>query len=594
MQVVATAGHVDHGKSTLVRALTGIEPDRWAEELRRGMTIDLGFAWTRLPDGSDLAFVDVPGHERFVPNMLAGVGPVPAVVFVVAADDGWRPQSAEHLAVIDALGVRRGLLVVTRSDLRDPRQAMLEAAEHLSHSTLAGAESVAVSAVNGSGMDELRAALGRLARSLPDADPDARMRLWVDRVFTIKGAGTVVTGTLGDGQLGVGDELEVAATGRGVRVRGLQSQGRQVTEVKGVARVAVNLRDAGPEDIRRGDALVRAGEWLVTDVADVRLVGRSETSGAAHLMMHMGSAAEPVRLRRFPDGTGEALGSGRIRLARALPLSIGDRGLVRDPSRHDLVIGVEVLDPLPPALSRRGAAAERAGLLAQAGTPTAADEVRRRGVVSRSVLRRLGVEHSSLRPLTGDWYVDEELQGRLGQDLAAYVKAYRARHPLEPGVPLSEVRVGLGLPDAALVRALVRHPLVVDAGRIVHATAPTDLPPDVAEGLDAVRRGLAEDPFRAPEADALRSLGLGPRELAVAQRVGLLLRVADGIVLLPDAADRAMERLTTLAQPFTVSDARQALDTTRRVALPLLELLDRQGRTRRLPDGTRRLAGAST
>ena len=205
MQVVATAGHVDHGKSTLVRALTGMEPDRWAEERRRGMTIDLGFAWTRLPDGTDLAFVDVPGHERFVPNMLAGVGPVPAVVFVVAADDGWRPQSAEHLAAIDALDVRHGLLVVTRSDLADPGPAAREAGEQIAATSLAGAETVAVSATTGAGLDELRAALVRLAGLLPVPDPAARLRLWVDRVFTVTGAGTVVTGTLGSGSLRVGD-----------------------------------------------------------------------------------------------------------------------------------------------------------------------------------------------------------------------------------------------------------------------------------------------------------------------------------------------------------------------------------------------------
>lgn len=589
MQVVATAGHVDHGKSTLVRALTGIEPDRWAEERRRGMTIDLGFAWTTLPDGSEIAFVDVPGHERFVPNMLAGIGPVPAVVFVVAADDGWRPQSTEHLAAIDAFGVRRGLLVVTRSDLRDPHHATLEAMEHLAHSSLAGAESVAVSAVTGSGLDDLRAALVRLAQSLPDADHDARVRLWVDRVFTIKGAGTVVTGTLGDGRLNVGDELVLATTGRRVQVRGLQSRGKPATEVTGVARVAVNLRGASPEDIQRGDALVRPGKWLVTDVADVRLVGPVHKSGAAHLMLHVGSAAEPVRLRRFPDGAGEPGSSGRVQLARALPLSIGDRGLLRDPSRHDLVVGVEVLDPLPPALRGRGAAAQRGRLLTQPGAPTAASEVRRRGVVSRTVLRRLGVEDSALEPLTGEWHVDEELRSRLSHDLQGYVEAYRARHPLEHGVPLSEMRVALDLPDVSLVRALVQPPLLVDAGRIVHTTAPMDLPPLVVDALDGVRRRLADNPFVAPEADALRSLGLGPRELAAAQRVGLLLRIADGVVLLPDAADRAVERLSSLPQPFTVSDARQALDTTRRVALPLLELLDRQGRTRRLPDGTRRM-----
>lgn len=587
-QVVATAGHVDHGKSTLVRALTGIEPDRWAEEQRRGMTIDLGFAWTTLPDGSELAFVDVPGHERFVPNMLAGVGPVPAVVFVVAADDGWRPQSAEHLAAIDALGVRRGLLVVTRSDLCEPQVAMIEATEQLSGSSLAGVEAVAVSAITGQGMTELRTALSRLATSLPPADDAARLRLWVDRVFTIKGAGTVVTGTLGQGRIAMGDELVVAASERRVRVRGLHAGGRGVTEATGVARIAVNLRGVAPEEIGRGDALVRSGEWLLTDELDVRLHGSAEPSGAAHLMLHVGSAAVPARLRRFPDGA-EGTGSGRLQLSRALSLAIGDRGLLRDPSRHDLVIGVEVLDPRPPALRRRGAAARRGQLLAQDAAPSAADEVRRRGIVSGPLLRRLGVDHPSLQPFVGEWYVDDGLRERLRTDVRSYVERHRLEHPLEPGVPLDEVRVALELPDLALVRALVVPPLVVEAGRIVHGAAAAELPPRVAAAVDTLRRTLAGHPFAAPEADALRSLGLGPRELAAAERLGLLLRLGDGVVLLPDAAERALERLSRLAQPFTVSDVRQALDTTRRVALPLLELLDGQGRTRRLPDGTRRL-----
>src|SRR5882672_6734678 len=198
MQVIATAGHVDHGKSALVRALTGMEPDRWAEERRRGLTIDLGFAWTKLPGGEQLAFVDVPGHERFVPNMLAGLGPVPAVMFVVAADGGWMPQSAEHLAAVDALGVRHGLLVITRSDLADPAPATRQARAEIARTSLGAVEAVPVSAVTGEGLDDLRAALFRLAAALAEPVPavGAPIRLWIDRSFTIRGAGTVVTGTL--------------------------------------------------------------------------------------------------------------------------------------------------------------------------------------------------------------------------------------------------------------------------------------------------------------------------------------------------------------------------------------------------------------
>jgi selenocysteine-specific elongation factor len=244
MYVIATAGHVDHGKSTLVRALTGMEPDRWAEERRRGMTIDLGYAWMTLPAGDKLAFVDVPGHERFVPNMLAGLGPVPAVMFVVAADGCWMPQSAEHLAAVDALGVRHGLLVITRSDLADPAPATRQARAEIARTSLGTVEAISVSAVTGQGLDDLRAALVRLVDSLGEAAParPAPVRLWIDRSFTIKGAGTVVTGTLPAGTVRNGQELTLAPSGRTVRVRGLEALGEPAETVTGVARVALNLR----------------------------------------------------------------------------------------------------------------------------------------------------------------------------------------------------------------------------------------------------------------------------------------------------------------------------------------------------------------
>jgi len=273
MQVIATAGHVDHGKSTLVRALTGMEPDRWEAERRRGLSIDLGFAWLTLPSGERLAFVDVPGHERFVPNMLAGVGPVPAVMFVVAADEGWMPQSAEHLAAIDALAISRGLLVVTRADLADPAPALRDAGERIRGTSLGRVDALAVSGVTGQGLPELRAALDRLVAGLPASDPGAPVRLWVDRAFSIRGSGTVVTGTLPAGTIGAGDELLAAPSLRPARVRGIQTLKERADRVSGVARVALNLRGAAPAALARGTALVTPGAWTLTATVDVRLAG---------------------------------------------------------------------------------------------------------------------------------------------------------------------------------------------------------------------------------------------------------------------------------------------------------------------------------
>ncbi|NNH24862.1 GTP-binding protein, partial [Pseudokineococcus marinus] len=283
MHVLATAGHVDHGKSALVRALTGREPDRWAEEQRRGLTLDLGFAWTDLDDGAGgaerVALVDVPGHERFVPTMLAGVGPVPAVLLVVAADGGWMPQSQEHLDALDALGVRSGLVVVSRADLVDATGAAATAADvaqRLVGTSLEGSPSVVVSARTGAGTEALRAAVVRLVRGLPPADPGAPPRLWLDRSFTIRGAGTVVTGTLPEGVLRTGDELEAVTPDgerRSVRVRGLQSLEEPRPEVAGPARVAVNLRGASAGDVPRGSALLAPGSARLTSEVDVVLTG---------------------------------------------------------------------------------------------------------------------------------------------------------------------------------------------------------------------------------------------------------------------------------------------------------------------------------
>ncbi|MFC7406569.1 SelB C-terminal domain-containing protein [Georgenia alba] len=586
MHVVATAGHVDHGKSTLVRALTGTDPDRLPEEHRRGLTIELGFCWTRTADGEEVAFVDVPGHERFLPTALAGMGPVPVVLLVVASDESWMPQTAEHVAALDALGVRHGVVAVTRSDLADPGPAGERAHAELRTTSLADAPVVAVSSRTGSGLVELRRALERVLADVPAPDPDAEVRLWVDRRFTVRGVGTVVTGTLPAGRLAPGDRLEVAgAPGVVVRVRGLQSLGRDVPEARGVARVALNLV-GDVEAVARGSALVAPDAWPAPEVLDVRLRG---VLGPAvppdRPVLHVGSTAVAVHHRPLGEDAGGTR-LARLSLDRRLPLRIGDRALLRDPGDRALW-GVHVLDPMPPPLGRRGAAARRAAQLREVDGPDAAGELRRREVADLGLLRRIG---APVGPGTvpgavvaGGVAVSGERAARAADAALRLVREHDAADPLEPGLPVPALADRLGLPEAAVPHVLA-PPLRVDEGR-VRLEATSALPEEVERAVASL--GLRD--FSAPTADRLREAGLDERALAAAARAGRLLRPAPGIVLPPDAADRAVRVLAGLPQPFTTSEARTALATTRRVVLPLLDHLDRAGMTRRLPDDRREM-----
>lgn len=460
MQVVATTGHVGHGKSTLVRALTGMEPSRLAEERRRGLTIDLGHAWRTLPSGQRLAFVDVPGHDRFIGNMLAGVGPVPAAMVVVAADEGWKPQSAEHLAVLDALGVRHGLLVVTRSDLADPMLALRQAREQLERSSLRGAEWVTVSGATGEGLDRLVAALDRLTARLPVPPPDAPVRLWIDRAFTIPESGTVVTGTLPAGTVRVADELLLGS--RPVRIGKIESLKETVTAISGVARVALNLRGVERVAVARGSVLVTPGRWAATSSIDVRIAA-GEASGrlAREMVLHIGSASVPVRLRPLGPDT------ARLTLNTPLPLHVGDRGLLRDPGRR-LVAGVRILDVRPPALAGRGAGVARARELASWPDRPGGDVVlRRHGVLRPADLELMGcAPPSQAVRLEAGWVADpvrwEGLRERLRRELAGHAAAY----PRAPGLPLETARLRLGLPTRQLVAELARPPLRIAGGRV--------------------------------------------------------------------------------------------------------------------------------
>ncbi|MGH9075115.1 MAG: selenocysteine-specific translation elongation factor, partial [Acidimicrobiales bacterium] len=374
MHVLATAGHVDHGKSTLVHHLTGTDPDRLAEEKRRGLTIDLGFATTTLPSGAEVGFVDVPGHARLIKNMIAGVGAVDACLFVVAATEGWKPQSEEHLRILEVLGTARGTIALTKVGLvdEDTRQLVrLDIEDHVAGTFLEPAEVVAVDVPAGigtSGVGDVAVALDRMLVTAPTAEDRRRPRLWIDRAFTVQGAGTVVTGTLATGCLRIGDHLTVEPGDRRVRVRGLQSHGVPVPVASPGRRLAVNLTGVAHGELRRGQALVRPGQWHGCTNLDASFhafadLGRDVGRRGAYLG-YMGSGEHPVRLRVLgASGPIEPGGTGFVRLAlpQALPLVPGDRYVLRETGRQQTIGGGEVLDVAPVVRAARARPSRQVG-----------------------------------------------------------------------------------------------------------------------------------------------------------------------------------------------------------------------------------------
>jgi selenocysteine-specific elongation factor len=576
MHVIATAGHVDHGKSALLRALTGMEPDRWDEERRRGLTIDLGFVWTDASAGP-IAFVDVPGHERFVGNMLAGVGPVPAVLFVVAADEGWMPQSAEHLLALHALGVSHGVLAVTKADLMEPELAAEEALDRIRTTTPARS----LGRRERRPRRRLRRALDDLALALPASDASAPVRLWVDRSFTIRGAGLVITGTLAAGTIRTGDTLELARTEARFVVREIKTLNRHADRVSGVARVALNLRGPGRVEIRRGDALMTADSYRCTSVVDVRTFLCSPRDLPRQVLLHVGAATVTCGVRPIGDDT------ARLRLDEALPLRVGDRAVLR----HDRGIagGAILLDVDPPVLNRRGAARRRAGdLEAYLDAPDGMSELRR-GFVREGVLRAIGIE-PPVPPLAGDWLVAPDLIDALREQLAAMV-ANRVDDPSAPPLRVEDARKALELPDVRLVAALVAAPFTIRNGAIVGSGAPDTLAPVVREAVSKLEGRLNGRGFIVIGEDELSAVGLGSAEVSAAARAGRLVRLAPGVVLLPHTIDYAVGVLACLTQPFTAGEAREALGTSRKGVVPLLEYFALHGRTRRDADGLHAVTG---
>ena len=601
MHVLGTAGHVDHGKSSLIERLTGIDPDRLAEEKARGLTIDLGFAWLMLPSGREVGIVDVPGHERFVSNMLAGAGSIDATIFVVAANEGWKPQSEEHLAILDLLGARGGVVALTKSDLvsHDQLETVGAAiAGRLEGTTLEGAPIVPVSVITGDGLDELVVAIERMLDLTPESADRDRPRLFVDRSFSVKGAGTVVTGTLTRGRLRVDDEVTILPGGGTGRIRSIQTHKRTREEARPGSRVALNLAGLDRDEIRRGDAVVRPSGWRPTELLDVwvrpvRGIGLP-LGGRGAYKLHVGSAEVDARLRLL-DGRAAAVDGSYARLTLSAPIvaEAFDHFVLRDVGRSRTVGGGVILDPHP-VRSRLGAAEKRARIVelsvrrAAGRSGLAASVIEERGCISAADLRWLAGIAPSEGPLRG-YAVSSAWLEHATDALVGALRAFHEANPLVRGMPREEARTAAGFADARLFSALAEAlaDRIASDGPLLRLTSHrVTLSPEHQAARD---RALG----------TLRAAGLAPpplKELVASHGAALVSALADGgeIVKVSDGIAFARERFDDAKRviaaaiadegPLTASRIRELLGTSRKYLIPLLEHLDATGFTKRSGD----------
>ena len=560
---ISTAGHVDHGKSTLVEALTGVDPDRFAEEKARGLTIDLGFGSAQLPSGRSVSIIDVPGHERFIRNMLAGVGAVDACLFVVAANEGWMPQSEEHLRILELLGVSHGLVALTKVALCEPEiadLARLEVEERVEDTFMASAPVVETDVVDGLGLDELRAGLDDLMDRTPAAVDHRRPRLWVDRAFAARGAGTVVTGTLGGGQIRVDDELELRPKGAAVRVRALQSHHSKRTKIGPGNRVAVNLSGVGHQGVLRGDVLVRAKQWHLTDRVDASLTVLStldhEVSRRGAHAIYLGTCELPARMRILGLETlspGET-GLVRLHLPRQLPLLPGDRFVLRESGRAETIGGGTVLDAQPM-------------LPASKAKPDLS--------IDRVIAERGWVEADRLALLTGQQREPDVGRWVVSPSVLEKTRA-RLRAAVDAAGPLGLDVAGLDERERAVLGLL--DDVTTEGGRA--------RPIDQWDPFENHRytAALEATPFVPPDPEAA---GVDRSEVRELVKRGLIVE-QDGVffaaVALETARSVLAEMLTSQPGGVTVAEVRERLETTRKYALPLLAWMDGHGVTRRRGD----------
>ncbi len=623
MHVIGTAGHVDHGKSTLVQALTGINPDRLREEQEREMTIDLGFAWLTLPNGEPVGIVDVPGHRDFIENMLAGVGGIDAALFVIAADEGVMPQTREHLAILDLLRIPGGVVALTKTDLIDDPDwlelVQADISEVLQGTVLEGAPIIPVSARTGQGLSELTAALQEVLTRTPPRPDRGRPRLWIDRVFTIGGFGTVVTGTLVDGHLEVGQEVEILPRGLRARIRGLQTHKTRIQRAVPGSRVAINLTGVAKQDLARGDLVTIPGWLRSTTLADVRLDVLPDApfplKHNAYVKFFCGSAETVARLRLLGA---DALAPGesgwvQLELDDPLPLVRGDRFIVRVPSPAVTVGGGDVVDPHPGRKHRRFRPEVLARLETLArGTPAEVllQTLERRGPqMVRELLESSGLGDAAQPALAellsaGDAVIldanPESAPARLVAARAWWsattdrmreeLAAYHARYPLRPGMGREGLRSALRL-DPRIFNSLMAR--AAAEGLVVDEAVTVRLPqhevrfsPQQQQAVDDLLAQFRAAPYATPSVKEATAR-VGEEVLGVLLARGDLIQVSPEVLFLRETYQEMVERIRAhicREGSITLSQVRDLFQTSRKYAQALLEYLDAVGVTRRIGD----------
>ncbi len=633
MHVIGTAGHVDHGKSTLVNALTGIDPDRLKEEKARGMTIDLGFAWMDLamPDGAhtSVGIVDVPGHIDFIKNMLAGVGGIDAALLIIAADEGVMPQTREHLAILDLLAVPAGVVVLTKIDLIDDPDWLdlveLDVTEVLGNTRLATAPIVRVSAATGAGLDDLRRALAAVLHELPPRRNRSRPRLPIDRVFTLSGLGTVVTGTLNDGPLAVGDAVEVLPAGLHARVRGLQSHKRAIEQAEPGSRVAINLSGVSTDAVHRGDVVARPGAFQPTNLIDVRFRLLHDAPRAlAHnqrvdFFVGASEIGAHVRVLGVQEITPGAEGWLQLRLDRPVVVVAGDRFVLRQPSPSLTLGGGDVLSPHPrrrwrrfdPAVLARFATlshgapdavllqtlarkpfVEPGALLAASELDAAAGGAALDELRSQHAVKEIGAEG---QPLLVSWEIWRTLLAQIDRLLGQF----HQQAPLRQGMPRGELRSRLQplLPGANLTVRLFNAIVIAaqadavigaDDALVWQAAFAVRLSPVQEAAVARTLAAFATAPYAPPnQADALHLLGNDEELLAMLLERNELVRVGGDVLFRRDDLAALMvgilEHLRA-AGTITLAEVRDQFQTTRKYAQAVLEEMDARRMTRREGD----------
>jgi len=612
MFVLGTAGHVDHGKSALIQALTGIDPDRLQEEKERGMTIDLGFAWLQLPSGREVGIVDVPGHEHFIKNMLAGVGGIDLALLIVAANEGVMPQTKEHLAILDLLGIKKGIVVITKKDLVDEEWLSLvkmDVEELIAPTTLSGAPIVAVSAVTREGLPDLVAAIDQLLSSMQPKKDTGRPRLPIDRVFTIAGAGTIVTGTLLDGSLHVGQEVEIVPAGLKSRLRGLQTHKTHIDTAAPGSRVAANLVGIATSQLKRGDVLTNPGWLAPTTMLNVKL---GLLSSLRHPLRHNATVS-------VHSGTGEVMAKVRLlekdelkpgetswaQLLLAEPVAVvkGDRFVIRSP--QDTLGGGEIVEIHTKRYRRyrsaliqgleskeKGTAQEILIATLETNQPQEIGTlVHNCGLPPNEAIPTIEAlirEKSLLAIGTGEHRILFTAPGwdNLLEKVKTIVQDYHRKLPTRPGMPRGELSNKLQLPAAAFAPTL--HKLL-DDGILVEEGAAVRLPSHQIQlsreqqaKVDAYLQSLARNPY-APPSDIMPEPEL--LNLLIKQR--RVFKVSDSVVFAASAYDEMVRKIVAHIKAhgkITLAETRDLFNTSRKYAQALLEHLDQEKVTRRVGD----------